>query len=214
MQFPKRRKNLLRAILFLFTVIFFLALFMISLFKRHLIFQVKGSIPIRVLIILSWKNSTTVFNILNMVFLQPYQYIKEPHTTLKIVHSFRFFLTFIALFYIALLDDFFKKQFFGRVWIIKVLLYLLRVFTKHVLLKRFESYISSLYFLYVHKYSMMQNMKPMLSLFMISNATLFIFNPISGMNSILDLVENDIKEIRNLYNQFDKGELMWSFSFH
>lgn len=43
-------------------------------------------------------------------------------------------------------------------------------------------------------------MKPMRSLFMLSNATLFIFNPISGMNSILDLVENDTKEIKNLYN--------------
>lgn len=105
--FPKGAKICCARYFFFLLYFFFLALFMISLFKRHLIFQVKGSIQIRILILLSWKNSTTVFNILNTVFLQPYQYIKEPHTTLKIVHSIRLFLTFIALFYIALLDDFF-----------------------------------------------------------------------------------------------------------
>lgn len=111
MQFPKKALKFVARDTFSFCCIFFfLALFMISLFKRHLIFQVKGSIQIRILILLSWKNSTTVFNILNMVFLQPYQYIKEPHTTLKIEHSLRFFNIHCSFLHCLNLMGFLKKK--------------------------------------------------------------------------------------------------------
>lgn len=111
MQFPKKALKFVARDTFSFCCIFFfIALFMISLFKRHLIFQVKGSIQIRILILLSWKNSTTVFNILNMVFLQPYQYIKEPHTTLKIEHSLRFFNIHCSFLHCLNLMGFLKKK--------------------------------------------------------------------------------------------------------
>lgn len=111
--FPKGAKICCARYFFFLLYFFFLALFMISLFKRHLIFQVKGSIQIRILILLSWKNSTTVFNILNMVFLQPYQYIKEPHTTLKIEHSLRFFNIHCSFLHCLNLMGFLKKNNFS-----------------------------------------------------------------------------------------------------